>query len=191
MAKGARSLRFASAADMPAGMARLLQQQEQRDNAQRSRLVTVLKTTAVGKSEAQVARAPSLAEVLLGAADAAAADVAFQPTPEKPARKSKYGAVATWVDGIRFDSKREAEYYKGLKLRVAAGEVAFFTRQTPIHLPGGTKLVVDFVEYSPAPDTPGAFRVRWVDVKGRETAVFRLKKREVEHHYPHIRIELA
>lgn len=162
MAKSARSLRYASAADMPAGMARLHQQQEGR-------------------------RAPSLAAVLVADADAA---VDAPPAPAKPTRKSKYGAIPTWVDGIRFDSKREAKYYEALKLRVAAGEVAFFTRQTPVHLPDGTKLVLDFVEYSEIPGTDG-YRVRWVDVKGRETPVFRLKKRAVEHHYPHIRIELA
>ncbi|MEN5117481.1 DUF1064 domain-containing protein [Luteimonas sp. TWI662] len=97
--------------------------------------------------------------------------------------RNKYGAVPTVVDGIRFDSKREATYYQRLKLRVQSGEVIYFLRQTPVHLPGGTKLVVDFVEFL------ADGRVRYVDVKGRETPVFRLKRREVEHHYP-IRIEL-
>lgn len=163
MAKGSRSLRFASVADMPSGMARLHREQEQRENARNTRLVTVLKTTAVGKSEA---------------------GVAFPPAPPKPARKSKYGAIPTVIDGIRFDSRREAKYYEQLKLRVAAGEVRMFLRQVPFHLPGGTKLVVDFEIH----EADG--RVRYVDVKGRETPVFRLKKREVEHHYP-VEIELA
>lgn len=99
-------------------------------------------------------------------------------------KRSKYGATPTSVDGIRFDSKREAAYYQKLKARVAAGEVQYFLRQTPLHLPGGTKLVVDFVEFL------ADGRVRYVDVKGHETQTFRVKKREVEHHYP-VRIELA
>nr|WP_238345986.1 DUF1064 domain-containing protein [Luteimonas saliphila] len=108
----------------------------------------------------------------------------FTITEVEERRRSKYGAIVTYVDGIRFDSKREANYYSALKLRVAAGEVLYFLRQVPIHLPGGTKLVVDFL----IAEADG--RIRYVDVKGRQTPVFRLKKREVEHHYP-IEIELA
>lgn len=106
------------------------------------------------------------------------------PVVAKPPRRSKYGAVPTMVDGIRFDSKREAAYYQRLKLRVAAGEVLYFVRQVPLHLPGGTRLVVDFLEFM-ADGT-----ARWVDVKGRETPAFKIKRREIEAHYP-IRILLA
>lgn len=98
-------------------------------------------------------------------------------------RRSKFGAVPTVVDGIRFDSKREARYYEELKLRVLNGEVRYFLRQVPLHLPGGTKLVVDFLEVL----CDG--RLRYVDVKGHETAVFKVKRREVEAAYP-VRIEL-
>ncbi|MBB4126244.1 hypothetical protein GGR77_001534 [Xanthomonas translucens] len=101
-----------------------------------------------------------------------------------PRRRNKYGNVATTVDGIRFDSKKEARYYEQLKLRQAGGEVHFWLRQVPVHLPGGTRYVIDFLVFLHS----GA--VQFVDVKGRETAVFKLKKREVEHHYP-IRILLA
>lgn len=93
-------------------------------------------------------------------------------------RGSKYSAQPTEVDGIRFDSKAEARYYQGLKARVAAGELAYFLRQVPLHLPGRTRYVVDFVEFW----TDG--RVRYVDVKGVETAMFRMKKRQVEALYP-------
>jgi hypothetical protein len=50
----------------------------------------------------------------------------------------------------------------------------------PIFLPGGTRYVVDFVVFFKDPTR----LAEYVDVKGRETQVFRLKKREVEHHYP-------
>lgn len=99
-------------------------------------------------------------------------------------RANKYGNTVVHVDGIRFDSKREARYYERLKLRVLAGEVSYFLRQVPIHLPGGTKLVVDFLEAH----VDGS--VHFVDTKGRETAAFRIKQREVHHHYP-FRIELV
>lgn len=99
-------------------------------------------------------------------------------------RASKYGNHPTSVDGFRFDSKREANHYRQLKLRVAAGEVLFFLRQVPFHLPGNTRYVVDFLEFH----SDGSVHV--VDAKGKETQTFRLKKRQVEQLYP-VRIELV
>lgn len=98
--------------------------------------------------------------------------------------RHKYKAKPTEVDGIRFPSKKEARYYVELKLRVASGEVLFFLRQTPLHLPGNTKYVVDFQEFH-ADGT-----VHFVDVKGMETATFKLKKKQVEAIYP-IEIEVV
>ncbi|MCI2243255.1 DUF1064 domain-containing protein [Xanthomonas sp. PPL568] len=124
---------------------------------------------------------------LLQASQQRAATPALRPEEveaEAAPRRNKYGNVATTVDGIRFDSKREARYYEDLKRRQSAGEVHFWLRQVPIHLPGGTRYVLDFLVFL----SDGS--AQFVDVKGRETAVFRLKKREVEHHYP-IRILLA
>ncbi len=90
----------------------------------------------------------------------------------------KYRAQATVVDGIRFDSKKEARYYGELKLRQRAGEVLCFLRQVPIHLPGQTRLVIDFLEFY----TDGS--VHFVDTKGVQTETFRLKRRQVEDLYP-------
>ena len=41
---------------------------------------------------------------------------------ENPEKKSKYSSAKTDVDGITFDSKKEAEFYAELKLRERAGE---------------------------------------------------------------------
>lgn len=109
----------------------------------------------------------------------------FAPRQNGAKRERKYGNLITHVDGIRFDSKREARYYEQLKLRRAAGEVSYWLRQVPVHLPGGTRYVIDFLVFftdGRAPD--------YVDVKGRETKEFKIKKREVEHHYP-FRVVLA
>ena len=107
------------------------------------------------------------------------------PVIEKgDAARKKYRNQPTVVDGIRFDSKREAAYYTHLKLRVLAGEIRYFLRQVPIHLPGGTRLVVDFLEFH----RDGS--VHYVDTKGRETEAFKVKRREIQHHYP-ITVELA
>jgi len=97
--------------------------------------------------------------------------------------ESKYHNIPTVEDGIRFASKAERNYYLRLKVRVASGEVAWFIRQVPFHLPGKTKYVADFLEVL------ADGRIRVVDVKGRETQMFKLKRRQVEALYP-VRIEL-
>lgn len=92
--------------------------------------------------------------------------------------KHKYGAVKTDLDGIRFDSKKEAKYYQELKLRQMAGEIVFFLRQVPFYLPGGVTYRVDFQEFH-ADGT-----VHFVDVKGMRTQSFIAKKKIVENLYP-------
>lgn len=98
-------------------------------------------------------------------------------------RPHKYKAEATVVDGIRFDSKKEARYYQQLKIRKMAGEILGWFRQVPIHLPGGTILRIDFLEFH----TDGTCHL--VDVKGVETEAFKIKKREAEAAYPWMEIE--
>lgn len=98
--------------------------------------------------------------------------------------RHKYRAVKTEIDGIRFDSKKEAAYYVQLKKRVLAGEVITFLRQTPFHLPGGVRYVVDFQEFH----SDGT--VHFVDVKGMQTESFKAKKRMVEELFKPIQIEI-
>ena len=93
-------------------------------------------------------------------------------------RKHKFSAIRTTLDGIKFDSKLEASYYQHLNLLQRAGEVVFFLRQTPLHLPGGVKLVLDFQVFY----TNG--EIDFVDVKGMETLLFKSKKRIAEATYP-------
>lgn len=93
-------------------------------------------------------------------------------------KKNKYGAKKTQVDGITFDSQKEAKYYEDLKLRVVSGEVVFFLRQTAFDLPGNVKYKVDFQEFH----SDGT--VRFIDVKGMRTSMYILKKKQVENLYP-------
>jgi len=154
---GRNALRFANPEQMPEGMRRLFQQAERR---------------AAGQLEVSPEVLHAVDTMVSGGT--------------KEGRARKYGNEITTVDGIRFDSKREARYYEQLKLRKAAGEVSHWLRQVPIHLPCGTRYVLDFlVFFSDVGRAP-----EYVDVKGRETKEFRIKKRGVEHHYP-IRIVLA
>ena len=93
-------------------------------------------------------------------------------------RPSKYKNTPTHVDGWRFDSKREATRYSDLKMLKEFGEIEFFLRQVPFHLPGNIKYIVDFVIFW----KDG--RVTFEDVKGMETDTFKLKKKLVEDVYP-------
>ncbi len=92
--------------------------------------------------------------------------------------RHKYNAKRAERDGIKFDSTKEARYYDELQLRVKAGEVLFFLRQVPFHLPGGVKLIIDFVEFW----SNGTVHI--VDVKGAKTEQYQAKKRMVEALYP-------
>lgn len=92
--------------------------------------------------------------------------------------RHKFNAKPTEYDGIRFDSKKEAAYYRNLTLRQKGGEIVFFLRQVPFHLPGGVRYVVDFQEFH-ADGT-----VHFVDCKGMETESFKAKKRMVEALFP-------
>jgi hypothetical protein len=87
--------------------------------------------------------------------------------------RHKFNARPTQVDGIRFASKKEANYYSELKLRQAAGLVLFFLRQVPFHLPGKVRYICDFAEFL------ADGQVRFVDVKGYKTDMYKLKVKQV------------
>lgn len=99
--------------------------------------------------------------------------------------RHKFNAQRTTSsNGRSYASKAEAKYAATLALRKRVGEVLFWLEQVPLSLPGKTKYVVDFLEFH-ADGT-----AHFVDVKGMETAMFRLKKRQVEELYP-IEIEVV
>lgn len=99
---------------------------------------------------------------------------------ENVEKKSKYSSAKTDVDGIRFDSKKEAEFYAELKLREKAGEISCLRLQPRYLLQEAFRhegkqyremeYVADF-EYI----ENGVIVV--VDVKGFRTAVYMLKKK--------------
>jgi Protein of unknown function (DUF1064) len=94
------------------------------------------------------------------------------PREQKP-RRGKYNAERVVVDGIKFDSKHEAEIYVRLKLLQLAGEVKHFNRQVIFDLPGKTEYRLDFLVVYPGG------RIEYWDAKGVETPMFRLKRRQV------------
>jgi hypothetical protein len=98
--------------------------------------------------------------------------------------KHKFKAKPTETDGIKFSSKKEAKRYNNLKTLQNIGEVIFFLRQVPFHLPGGVKYVCDFFIFW----ANGEVTIE--DVKGFKTETYKAKKKMVEAIYPIIILEV-
>lgn len=65
--------------------------------------------------------------------------------PKEPKRQ-KYGNRKVQIDGMKFDSQKEADYYFSRLLPAwKLGELKLLARQVPFDLPGGIKYVADFV----------------------------------------------
>lgn len=107
------------------------------------------------------------------------------------ARGSKYNARKTVVDGIQFDSAKEAKRYTRLRDLEQAGEIQGLRLQVPFEiLPSfecdgvkyrGMRYIADFVYYR-----DGERVVE--DCKGMKTAEYRLKKKLMAY-INHINIE--
>lgn len=104
-------------------------------------------------------------------------------------RPSKYGAVRTEVDGIKFASKAEARRYSELKLLERAGEICELHLQPrfPLRINGQlvTTYVADFV-YVVKGEKPELTGTIVEDVKGVRTEVFKIKAKlfEAIHGFP-------
>jgi hypothetical protein len=94
------------------------------------------------------------------------------------AKPSKYRNVPVMIDGIRFASKLEGQFYGNLKLREKAGEVhgVELQKRYPIIGPDGlliTTYVADFVYWDQI-----LKRMCIIDVKGMPpTPAFNIKKK--------------
>lgn len=95
-------------------------------------------------------------------------------------KKSKYSSAKTDVDGIRFDSKKESEFYAELKLREKAGEISHlrlqprYLLQEAFRYDGKQYREMEYVaDFEYVEDG----KVVVVDVKGFKTAVYMLKKK--------------
>lgn len=114
-----------------------------------------------------------------------------QKTARQKPKRNKYNAKKTWVDGICFDSKREADYYNSLKLLMRAGEIKGFCRQPEFILTPGdeetraTTYKADFIVFHKDD------RVEIVDVKGFETENFKLKQKMFKEKYPNLELRIV
>jgi hypothetical protein len=104
-------------------------------------------------------------------------------------KSSKFNNVKSEIDGYKFDSKKESEFYISLKLKKQAGLIKDFNMQVKydiivnhIHI---ANYFLDFLVIN-NDDT-----IEYIDIKGKDsktnkfikTGVFSLKKRLVEAIY--------
>ena len=98
---------------------------------------------------------------------------------------NKYGNHKTQYKGIKFDSKKECEYFIYLEALEAQGGISELQRQTRFQLQPAFKhngktiraitYVADFTFY----DKEGKFHI--VDTKGIKTEVYKLKKKMMQY----------
>jgi hypothetical protein len=112
----------------------------------------------------------------------------------KPRKKSKYRNIKTTVDGIEFDSRKEAEYYCKLKLLKQAGEIKDFGLQPRYELQptfyknGTTHRSITYVADFIIENNDGTTDV--VDIKGVETKDFKIKKKLFEYKYRDLSLKI-
>lgn len=103
-------------------------------------------------------------------------------------------AVKKEIDGIVFDSTMEANYYEHLKAEQAKGKILYFKLQPEYQLLDGyekygrkirgIKYIADFlVVYADDSEIV-------IDVKGRETDDFKLKRKMFDAKYPDLTLKL-
>ncbi len=115
--------------------------------------------------------------------------------------KSKYRAVPTVVDGVRFASKAEAKRDAELRLLERAGKIEELQRQPVFDLEVNDKLITRYVgdwryfEVEYLTINGQRLRVKSIDVvedrKGVRTPAFRLKWKLAQALYPDIEWRLS
>lgn len=102
---------------------------------------------------------------------------------------TKYGAKKAVVDGIKFDSQMEADYYLTLKEYENMGTIAYFRLQPKFLLQDAfIKRGIKFrkIEYKADFEVVFPDNTVWiVDIKGFETSDFKIKRKLYEKKYPH------
>lgn len=113
-----------------------------------------------------------------------------QTARQKLKRKQKYNAEKTWVDGICFDSAKEARMYQDLKILQAAGEIKGFCRQPEFILVDGNEKTraitykADFIVFW------DDGRVQIIDTKGYETKEWKRTEKLFKLRYPELEIRV-
>jgi len=107
----------------------------------------------------------------------------YQDAMAKPKRGNKFGARKTVVDGITFDSKREAEVYGELRLLERTGRISGFERQHKFNLIVNGEIIGSYRADFAFIDHDQDSRFRVVDVKGVITRDFRRVQKIIKAAY--------
>lgn len=109
-----------------------------------------------------------------------------QPEPEK---KPKYRNNRVKVDGILFDSQKEADFYSDLKLQLRMGTIRGFCRQPEFILLAGLGAVrpetyrADFIVFN----LDGTAEI--IDTKGFCTEAFKIKRKQFIDKFPMLELK--
>lgn len=110
---------------------------------------------------------------------------------EKPKKKAKYNNKKTKVDGLYFDSKKEADYYTNLALLLRAEEIKGFCRQPEFILERGNTAEraitykADFIVFN----IDGSTEI--VDVKGYESQQWKRTFKLFRLKYPELKLKVV
>ncbi|WP_417573589.1 DUF1064 domain-containing protein [Phascolarctobacterium faecium] len=118
------------------------------------------------------------------------ADSAMKLDVPKTAPVSKYHNKTTEVDGILFDSQKEADYYANLKWLQCTGAVKSIELQPefvlqPAYEVAGKK-IRPIIYRADFKVTEADGHIYYVDTKGMRTQVYLLKKKMLLYKYPDI-----
>ena len=92
-------------------------------------------------------------------------------------KKNKYNAKKIEIDGVKFDSRKEADFYCELKIKLQAKQIKGFCRQAQFVLSNSINYKADFIVFN-NDDTTDI-----IDVKGFPTDVYKIKKKLFEEKY--------
>lgn len=112
---------------------------------------------------------------------------------DSKARNGKYNSYTVIIDNISFDSIMESRFYLRLLEMKAAKQISSFSMQVTYELQpkfrdkisGKVIRPITYIADFVVTDSNGQVMV--VDVKGKETDVFKLKKKMFQYRYPDIR----
>jgi hypothetical protein len=97
-----------------------------------------------------------------------------EANPKNRGKRSKYGAEKVELEGMKFDSRKEAKRYTDLRLMEKAGDIANLKRQVPYELVVAFTLIAtykaDFVYLKDGKEVVE-------DVKGYKTEIYKIKKK--------------
>lgn len=125
----------------------------------------------------QPARAPGVSVADMESMDVG--DITAAMERKNAPKRQKYGNKRVEVNGIKFDSQHEANFYQELMLRVRAGELKTVCRQVKFDLPGGIVYVADFVAIRPDMTIEGVYDAKSPATKQNRVYINKKKQMKV------------